>query len=359
MLLGGQIVSLLICGTAITSQLLNDKHGINAPTTQSFVNYLLLTFVYGGILCFRKDGDNFYHILMKRGWKYLIVALIDVEANYLVVKAYAHTTLTSIQMLDCITIPVVLILSFVVLNVRYRWTHITGVFVCLVGLVGLVVADLITGRSDHGDPSNKFLGDMLCLLGASLYGFSNVAEEYVVRFYTRVEFLGMVGLFATFISGIQLLILERSELATFNWSVESVFLLIGFGIFMFSLYSLFPLVIRWSSAAVVNLSILTADLYSLLFGLFIFHFKFSVLYLVAYFVIMVGILVYGVKPTYQSLTGIRYKFFKSNEENEGDDSRANTEGDKDRIMADPEKQKDEEEDLHGEAVHSLNNRTFD
>lgn len=87
--------------------------------------------------------------------------------------------------------------------------------------------------------------------------------------------------------------------------------------------------------------------------------QFSVLYLVAYFVIMVGILVYGVKPTYQSLTGIRYKFFKSNEENEGDDSRANTEGDKDRIMADPEKQKDEEEDLHGEAVHSLNNSTFD
>lgn len=97
MLLGGQLVSLLICGTAVTSQLLNDQHGIAAPTTQSFANYLLLTIVYCGILCFRKDRDNFYHILMTRGWKYLIVALIDVEANYLVVKAYQYTTLTSIQ----------------------------------------------------------------------------------------------------------------------------------------------------------------------------------------------------------------------------------------------------------------------
>ena len=53
-------------------------------------------------------------------------------------------------------------------------------------------------------PSNKLMGDIFCLLGASLYGVSNVAQEYVVRQYTRTEFLGMVGLFGTFVSGIQL-----------------------------------------------------------------------------------------------------------------------------------------------------------
>ncbi|PIK50230.1 putative solute carrier family 35 member F2-like [Apostichopus japonicus] len=253
---------------------------------------------------------------MTRGWKYLIVALIDVEANYLVVKAYQYTTLTSIQMLDCITIPVVLFLSICILNVRYRWTHITGVVICMVGLGGLILVDALTGRSDHGDPPKKLLGDMLCLLGASLYGFSNVAEEYAVRFYTRVEFLGMVGLFATFISGTQLLILERDELTTFSWNVEAVFLLIGFAVFMFSLYSLFPLVIKWSSAAVVNLSILTADMYSLLIGLFLFKFKFSWVYILAYAIIMLGILVYGLRPTYQSLTGGRYKFFRNSEQTE-------------------------------------------
>lgn len=336
-LLGGQFVSLLICGTAVTSQILQEEHSISAPTTQSFMNYLLLTLVYAGILCFRKDGDNFYHIFMKRGWKYLIVAVIDVEANYLVVKAYQYTTLTSIQMLDCITIPVVLGLSFIILNTRYRWTHIVGILICMVGLVGLVVSDVLTGRSAHGEPSNRLLGDMLCLIGASLYGFSNVAEEYAVRCYTRVEFLGMVGLFATFISGIQLIILERQELATFSWNLQSVFLLIAFAVFMFSLYSLFPLVIKWSSAAVVNLSILTADLYSLLFGLWLFHFKFSALYLVAYFIIMGGILCYGLRPTYTSETGISYNFFK----NSGDGEVSTQDADRQQIILESEKGPDE------------------
>ena len=54
------------------------------------------------------------------------------------------------------------------------------------------------------DKPQKALGDALCLAGASLYGFSNVAEEYAVRYFSRVEFLGMLGLFGTFISGIQL-----------------------------------------------------------------------------------------------------------------------------------------------------------
>ncbi len=58
--------------------------------------------------------------------------------------------------------------------------------------------------SHSADAKNKVLGDFLVIVGASFYGVSNVAEEYAVRHYTRVEFLGMLGLFGTFISGIQL-----------------------------------------------------------------------------------------------------------------------------------------------------------
>lgn len=35
--------------------------------------------------------------LKETGWKYFLLALCDVEANYLVVKAYQYTNLTSIQ----------------------------------------------------------------------------------------------------------------------------------------------------------------------------------------------------------------------------------------------------------------------
>ena len=35
--------------------------------------------------------------MKERGWKYFFLALFDVEANFLVVKAYQYTNLTSIQ----------------------------------------------------------------------------------------------------------------------------------------------------------------------------------------------------------------------------------------------------------------------
>ena len=48
------------------------------------------------------------------------------------------------------------------------------------------------------------MGDLLVLGGATLYGISNVCEEFIVKNLSRVEFLGMMGLFGSFFSGIQL-----------------------------------------------------------------------------------------------------------------------------------------------------------
>lgn len=48
------------------------------------------------------------------------------------------------------------------------------------------------------------LGDGLVLLSAVLYAVSNVCQEHTVKNQSRVEFLGMMGLFGTLISGVQL-----------------------------------------------------------------------------------------------------------------------------------------------------------
>lgn len=40
---------------------------------------------------------NLLAILKQRWWKYMILGLIDIEANYLVLKAYQYTTLPSVQ----------------------------------------------------------------------------------------------------------------------------------------------------------------------------------------------------------------------------------------------------------------------
>ena len=49
------------------------------------------------LLCLFKGDENIYQILKTKWWKYLLMGLTDVQANYAVVKAYQYTTLTSIQ----------------------------------------------------------------------------------------------------------------------------------------------------------------------------------------------------------------------------------------------------------------------
>ncbi len=197
----GQIVSLFTCGTAVTAQLLVDKYNVAAPTTLLLANYVLLAVVYGGWLAYTGVLGG---IMRQRWWQYMCFALVDVEANYVVVKAYQYTSLTSIQLLDCLTIPVVMLLSRVFLKTMYAPMQFVGVGVCALGLGGLVVADVLTHRNGDDSSSNPGLGDALCILGACLYAISNVAQERSVRHYGHFEFLACVGLFASVISGIQL-----------------------------------------------------------------------------------------------------------------------------------------------------------
>ncbi len=73
-------------------------------------------------------------------------------------------------------------------------------------------------------------------------------------------------------------------------------LLLGFAGCLFLLYSLVPLLLKQSSATVMNLSLLTSDVYSLLFGLFLFHLKFSWLYFLAFGLVVAGLIVYNQAP---------------------------------------------------------------
>uniref|UniRef100_A0ABI7XJS2 Solute carrier family 35 member F1 n=1 Tax=Felis catus TaxID=9685 RepID=A0ABI7XJS2_FELCA len=218
----GQVLSLLICGIGLTSKYLSEDFHANTPVFQSFLNYILLFLVYTTTLAVRQGEENLLAILRRRWWKYMILGLIDLEANYLVVKAYQYTTLTSIQLLDCFVIPVVILLSWFFLLIRYKAVHFLGIFVCILGMGCMAGADVLVGRH-QGAGENKLVGDLLVLGGATLYGISNVWEEYIIRTLSRVEFLGMIGLFGAFFSGIQLAIMEHKELLKVPWDWQIVF----------------------------------------------------------------------------------------------------------------------------------------
>lgn len=90
----GQFLSFMLCGTGTTSQYLETNYAVDVPTTQIFINYVLLWAVFGVALATTK---RFLKVLKENWWKYLFLGIIDVEANFLVVLGYKYTSLTSIQ----------------------------------------------------------------------------------------------------------------------------------------------------------------------------------------------------------------------------------------------------------------------
>ena len=85
-------------GTAATA--LSVKYNAETPSLNAFFMYLILASTFGVYAVTRKE---FKAIVRKHWWKYLIVAVLDVEANYLLTKAYTYTTLTSVQVTISLT----------------------------------------------------------------------------------------------------------------------------------------------------------------------------------------------------------------------------------------------------------------
>nr|AKN21652.1 slc35f-2 [Schmidtea mediterranea] len=293
----GQVLSLFICGTAISSAYLS-QFGANIPITQSFLNYMLISLTYGMFFAY-KSSLNLMEIIKDRGYLYVIAAIIDVEANYLIVKSYQYTNVTSIQLLDCLTIPTVFILSIFILRIRYLWTHLSGVVLCLLGSTGMVLIDYWVRDSSSVSSLNPLLGDILVIIGAILYGISNIIQNYLVKKHSTIEYLGFIGILCSLVSGIQLILIERHDaFLAFNANYANpVFwsCLLGFALSMFLLYSLMPYMMRISDAVITNLSLLTSDMYALIVGIFLFGYVFHPLYFVAYSIIMIGVGMYVAK----------------------------------------------------------------
>ena len=102
----GQLLSLCICGAGVASQALQ-RHSFNAPMTQNFISYYLLGITYGALMTYRHStggATGLWYMLKTRGWKYVIIAVADVQGNYAMVLAYQYTSLTSVQVCVCVCV---------------------------------------------------------------------------------------------------------------------------------------------------------------------------------------------------------------------------------------------------------------
>ncbi|OQR68139.1 solute carrier family 35 member F1-like [Tropilaelaps mercedesae] len=331
----GQLVSVLVCGTAYCLHDIKSVHrprdikdnaagglglagadtgyvgsglagggGIsNLSAALVFPTYVVMFLIFTPFLACRRGEDSLLNVVRGRGVKYFVVAAIDVEANYLIIHAYKYTTLPSVQMLDCFSIPIVLALSWLFLKVRYKIVHICGVGVCLLGVGSLVWSNVL--EYNNTTPQNRLFGDMLCLSAGALYGVSNVLQEFTVKAFSgSVEFLAMIGLFASAISGIQMAILELDAVQTaLSLPPPQQLPLIGFCFCQIFVYLFASVVIAHSSATALNLSVLSADGLSLLGYYYILNETFGVssglhyLYVISLSLVLTGVLLFSLSPT--------------------------------------------------------------
>ncbi|RYY68652.1 hypothetical protein EON63_24580, partial [archaeon] len=335
-LLQGQFISICIAGTGIFATLLSEmKPTANFPLLMSFLNYFLLSFFLIRIYwrktqtphssqllrlsddqldtpterkhIYTEISDTQVHIhtpqpTQTKWYWYFLAALLDVEANFLVILAYNYTSVTSIMLLDCFTIPSSMVLSYVILKYIYTYKHILGTCVCISGLVCIVINDVLY---NHGDGNkDSVYGDVLCICGAVLYAFSNVLQETLVKNHDRDVFMGYLGVFGMSISFIQCMALDIHQLTHTPINLYVIMYVLGFVTCIYTMYIHTSAFLQTSDATLFNLSLLTSDVYAVLFVYAYQHTIVSPLYIVAFLLVCIGVYVYHTEtPPYKNLQG--------------------------------------------------------
>lgn len=216
---------------------------------------------------------------------------MDVEGNYFTVLAYRYTTILSAQLLNFWSIVMVVIISFTLLRVRYKWAQVAGILVCCGGMGLLLGSDHITG-SNGGYAPHQLKGDLFGLVGATFYGLSNVFEEWFVSKRPAYEVLGMLGLFGMLINGTQAGIFDRASFKSATWDGQVGGYIVGYTLALVIFYSLAPLILRMASAAFFDISLLTGNFWGVIIGIRVFGETIYYLYPIAFVMIIIGLVVY-------------------------------------------------------------------
>jgi solute carrier family 35 protein F1/2 len=311
----GQFISLLIAGTGVFATILADNKA-NFPLLLNLFNYFLLSmFLVRKLIRERsatsqdlstfnlsspsEDPLDQYHQseenpklkgMKLSKWLYLFAAFLDVEANFLVLLAYNYTNITSIMLLDCFTIPCVMTLSYFLLGCRYRQRHGLGVVLCIVGLVVIVVNDVLGGNTNN--QKHALVGDLLCIGGSMFYASSNVIEETMVKYVDKDEYLGYVGSFGVIIAFVQCMIFDLSGIQQATFTPTVVIAMVGFVLCLFFMYTNTTSYLQESDATLFNLSLLTSDVYAVIFTYFFDGYLVSWLYFLAFALVIAGLLLY-------------------------------------------------------------------
>lgn len=172
----GQLLSVLMCSFQYVSHHLSTTLALTIFTSQNYLRYMATCCVFTTMLAFRHGDKSLFNVIKTRGYRYILIGLVDLEANTLVGMSHQFSSLINIQVgrwwrwffcswvfpsfqfLHCVSLPVSIILSCLTLGVRFRLVHMIGVSICLMGIAALVSAG-IGGAAVEGR-DGKWIGEV-------------------------------------------------------------------------------------------------------------------------------------------------------------------------------------------------------
>lgn len=250
----------------------------------------------------------------------LIISLLDAAGSILYLHANADNVMMPVLMLlASLATPFSLIASVVLLKSSYRVHHYLGAFFAVFGialLCGFQIWD-----SDHQTGPFPWLGYALAVLSAFLYGVSNVVMELAlsknfdplvqsvdcekderdgVKEDSSSQIIPMLALNSTLSalwSAMYLVTCRWNDEVSFVFksaSSEIMMLITVYSFFMVIFYSLLPVMLSQSSAALFNLSLLTSNLFSIPIGVLLLDHKIlHAWFILPFFVVLAGIIVFN------------------------------------------------------------------
>jgi len=177
----------------------------------------------------------------------------------------------------------------------------------MTGIIVNTVSDINDSHVDgHELSSDHVKGDILAIFGAILLGLDDVLSEIIVSEYGGVtEMVFMKGFFGTLISVGQLVAFERDSVqALFGNSGRSPCVL-SWRMILFSTHVVTRALdvtgemqfLFVSEAALLNLSLLTSDLYAAIFDVLTTGLQLTIHFYIAFFLIFAGIVLYEAGPS--------------------------------------------------------------
>ena len=307
----GQCIAILAASTNAASFSLSSRYGVNTQFFQMFLMYILLSFHLmwkrpheaSPMMNDQEDMNAmdetdhklpFTNIRLRvPWWIYLIMSFLDVFPNYLALFSYHYTSLTSTTLLGSLATPATMLFSKYILARVYRGHHFFGVGMCLLG-------GSITIWSDFDGATSKahsYIGDVLAVVAAMMYGFGDTAAEFFVKHVDRFEYVGMLGLFGTIFTGLSFPFFEVSELVRISEmggsdKLKVCSVMVWYVLSVLSYYITEAKFLQTSDATLLNLSLQAMNIWAVLFAVVVDHDFPSVPFYMALMLVVGGVFLY-------------------------------------------------------------------